>query len=92
MCESDGGRISHRWSDTGSDITIMREDLFYGMGKEANLDIQQLKPTEQKAYTYNQKPTTLAGQMDVNITFGDKTVVSTMFVKLVASDKLLASV
>ena len=77
--------------DTGSDITIMRGDQFYNMVKGANLDIQQLKPTEQKACTYDQKPITLEGLMDVKITFGDKTVVSTVFDKLVAPDKLLLS-
>ena len=75
--------------DTGSDITIMRGDQFYDMVKEANLDIQLLKPTEQRACSYDQKPNTLDGQMDVEITFGDKTVVSTVFVKLVAPDELL---
>ena len=68
----------------------MRGDQFYDMAKEANLDIQQLKPTEQKACTYYQKPIiTLDGQIDVKITFGDKTVVRKVFIKLVAPDKLL---
>ena len=47
---------------------------------QANLDIQELKPPEQKACTYSQNPITLDGQMDVKITFND-TVVSTVFVE-----------
>jgi len=60
------------------------------MVKEAHLNVHHLKPTEQKAYTYDQKPTTLDGQIDVKIAFGKKTIVivSTVFVKLVAPDKL----
>ena len=53
--------------DTGSDITMMRGDHFYDMVKEVNLDIQQLKPTEQKACIYDQKLITLDDQVDVKI-------------------------
>ena len=77
--------------DTGFDITIMRGDQFYDMMKEANLNINHLKPTEQRTCTYDQKPITLDGQIDMKITFGEKTIVSTVFVKLVAPDKLLLS-
>jgi len=77
--------------DTGSDITIMRGNQFYDMVKEAHLDINHIKPTEQKACTYDQKPINLDGQIDVKITFGNKIIVSTVFVKLVAPDKLLLS-
>ena len=49
--------------DTGSD-TIKRGDQFYDMVKEAQLNIQHLKPTEQRACTYDQKPITLDGQID----------------------------
>ena len=53
--------------DMGSDITIMRGDQFYDMVKEAHLSIQYLKPTEQRARTYDQKPITLDGQIDMKI-------------------------
>jgi len=42
--------------ETGSDITIMRGYQFYDMVKEANLDIQQLKPTEQKLVPMTKSP------------------------------------
>ena len=47
--------------DTGSDITIIRGDLFYQIVSEGGLEIQSLKPAEQKACTYDQKPITLDG-------------------------------
>ena len=74
--------------DTGSDIIIMRGDQFYNMVKEAHLNVHHLKPTEQ---TYDQKPITLGSHIDVKIAFGGKTIVSMVFVKLVAPDKLLLS-
>ena len=77
--------------DTGPDITIMRGDQFYDMVKQANLNKHHLKPTEQRACAYDQKPITLDCQIDMKITFGEKTIVSTVFVKLVAPDKLLLS-
>ena len=60
--------------DTGSDITIIRGDLFYQIVAEAHLKIQSLKTAEQKACTYDQKPITLDRQMDIKIGFGKKTI------------------
>ena len=69
----------------------MRGDQFYDIVKEAQLNIQYLKPSEQRACTYDQKPITLDGQIDMMITFSGKTIMNTVFVKLVAPDKLLLS-
>ena len=77
--------------DTGSDITIIREDLFYHIVSESGLKSQSLKPAEQKACTYDQKPLTLDGQMDMKVSFGDKTITTTVYVKLLAPDQLLLS-
>ena len=77
--------------DTGSDITIIRGDLFYQIVAEAHdhLKIQCLKTADQKACTYDQKPITLDRQMDMKIGFGKKTIVTTVYIKLVAPDPLL---
>ena len=77
--------------DTGSDITIIRGDLFYQIVSESGLKLQSLKPAEQKACTYDQKPITLDGHMDMKVSFGDKTIITTVYVKLVAPDQLLLS-
>ena len=55
--------------DTGSDITIIRGNLFYQIISESGVKIESLKPAEQKACTYDQKPITLDGQMDMKVTF-----------------------
>ena len=73
--------------DTRSDITIIR-DLFYQIVTEAHLKIHSLKAAEQKACTYDQKPITLDGQIDMKIGFGEK-VASTVYVKLFSPDQLL---
>ena len=77
--------------DTGSDITIIRGDLFYQIIPESGLKVESLKPAEQKACTYDQKPITLDGRMDMKVSFGDKTIIATVYVKLVAPDQLLLS-
>lgn len=77
--------------DTGSDITIIRGDLLYHIVGEANLEMQSLKTAEQKACTYDQKPISLDGQIDLKICFGKKEIVTTVYVKLVAPDQLLLS-
>ena len=75
-------------NDTGSDITIIRGNLFYQIISAAHLKEQSFSDTEQKACTYDQKPD---GQMDMKISFGEKVVVTTVFVKLIAPDQLLLS-
>ena len=78
--------------DTGLDITIIRGGLLYQIiSSENGLKVKSLKPAEQKACTYDQKPITLDGQMDIKASFGDKTIIATVYVKLVALDQLLLS-
>ena len=77
--------------DTGSDIKIIRGNLFYQIIPESGLKVESLKPAEQKAYNYDQKPITLDGEMDMEVSFDDKTIIIMVYVKLVAPDQLLLS-
>jgi len=77
--------------DTGSDITIIRGDLFYHIVEKANLKIEDLKAAQLKACTYDQKPIILDGQINMRVSLGDKTITTTIFVKLVAPHQLLLS-
>ena len=77
--------------DTGSDITIIRGDLFYKIAAVANLDMCSMKDVGQEVCTYDQKPIALDGCIDMKITFGEKNIVTTVYVKLVAPDQLLLS-
>ena len=78
--------------DTGSDITIIRGDLFYKIAAVANLDMCSVKDVGQEVCTYDQKPIALDGCIDMKITFGEKNIVTTVYVKLIAPDQLLLSV
>ena len=64
--------------DTGSDITIIRGDLFYHVVETAGLEESSLKPADLKACTYDQKPSTLDGQMDLHISFGERVICTTV--------------
>ena len=77
--------------DTGSDITIIRGDLIYHIFGITGLDESRLKPADLKACTYDQKPITLDGQIDLHISFGEEVICTTAYVKLVAPDQLLLS-
>ena len=72
--------------DTGSDITIIRGDLFYHIVGTAGLEESSLKPADLKVCTYDQKPINLDGQLDLHISFGERVICTTVYVKLVAPD------
>ena len=76
---------------TGSDITIVRADLFYHIVEKTGLDASQLKQPDHKTCTYDQTPITLDGQMDMTLSFGKEELQATVYVKLVTPDKLLLS-
>ena len=75
--------------DTGSDITNIKGDLFYHVVETAGLEESSLKPTDLKAFTYDQKPINLDGQLDLHISFSKRVIYTTVYVKLVALDQLL---
>ena len=77
--------------DTGSDITIIRGDLFYQIVTKAYLKVLSPKAAEQKTFTYEQKPITLDGYIEMKIRFGEKAVSTAVYVKLVAPNQLLLS-
>lgn len=55
--------------DTGSDITIMWGDLSYHIVGKAGIEADQLQSPAHKACTYDQKPITLDGQMEMTLSF-----------------------
>ena len=76
--------------DTGSDITIIRGDLFYKIAAVAKVEINFIKNFDQRVCTYDQRPMTLDGCIDMKITFAKKNA-TTVYIKLVAPDQLLLS-
>jgi len=47
--------------DTGSNIIVMWDDLFYHTVGKAGIEVDQLQSPAYKACTYDQKPITLDG-------------------------------
>ena len=78
--------------DTGSDITILEETCcIIFVVEKTNLKIEDFKAPQLKACTYDQKPIILDGKMNMKVSLGDKTITTTVFVKLVAPHQLLLS-
>ena len=77
--------------DTGLDITIVRGDLLYHITSTAGLEASKIRSMDQRTCTYDQKPITLDGKIDLNISFGENTLCTTVYIKLVAPDALLLS-
>ena len=57
----------------------------------AGLEASKIRSADQRACSYDQKPITLDGQIDLNISFGENTLCTAVYIKLVAPDALLLS-
>ena len=60
--------------DTGSDITMISEELFKVIINSAQLNSEAFRPANRRACTYNGQPIVLDGQMVVTITFGPQSL------------------
>ena len=77
--------------DTGSDLTIMGKEAFKKVAMVAKLRKKDFRPADQKAYNYDGKPFTLDGRLQLNLTFGEYTMSTPVYVKMDAEDQLLLS-
>ena len=75
--------------DTAADITIMGGQLFKEVASVARLRKKDFKPADKTPRTYSRQPFSLDGQMDLDITFGDKTMQTPVYIKMDAPDQLL---
>ena len=77
--------------DTGSEITILNGDLLKMVASHAHLKKKQLKVADKFPRTYDRTPFSLDGRLDLDITFGDKTMKTPVYIKMGAADPLLLS-
>ena len=77
--------------DTGSDITIIGGQLFKHVATMACLHKRQFKPPDKSPHTYNHQPFHQDGQMDLRISFGNRDMVTPIYMKMNAPDPLLLS-
>ena len=81
----------HGVVDTGSDITILGGDAFRKVATAAKLRKKDFKPADKKAFNYDGKPFHLDGCMQLEVTFGERTMATTVYVKMDAEEQLLLS-
>ena len=74
---------------TGSDITIIGGQLFRHVAAMARLRKRHFKPPDKVPHTYDRQPFHLDGQLDLKILFGDKELITHVYVKMDAPDQLL---
>ena len=77
--------------DTGADITIIGGGLFQKVAAAARLKKRDFKRADKIPRTYDQQTFILHGKMDLDISFGDKTMSTAVYVKMDANDQLLLS-
>ena len=75
--------------DTGADITIIGSTLFKKVAAVAKVKKKNFKKADKIPHTYDQKPFTLDGRMDLDIAFGDKTILTAVYMKMYATEQLL---
>ena len=77
--------------DTAADITIIGGDLFKKVASVAHLKKRDFKPADKIPRTYDQRPFKVDGKMDLDISFGDVTMQTPVYIKMDAADQLLLS-
>ena len=77
--------------DSGADITIMGKELFKKVASVCRLKKRDFKRPDKIPKTYDRQPFSLDGRLELEITFGEKTMITTMYVKMNAHDELLLS-
>ena len=77
--------------DSGADITIIGGALFKKVATVARLKRRNLLKPDKVPRTYDQQPFTLDGRMDLDLAFGEKQMVTPVYIKMDAHDQLLLS-
>ena len=77
--------------DSGADITIIGGDLFKQVATIAKLRKRDFRLADKTPRTFDQKPFVLHGCMDLDITFGNKTIFTPVYIKMDSSTPLLLS-
>ena len=77
--------------DSGADITIIGGTLFKKVATVARLKKRDFMKADKVPRTYDQRPFQLDGRMDLDITFGDHTMKTPVYIKMDAHDQLLLS-
>ena len=77
--------------DTGADITIIGGNMFRKVAAVARLKKKNFRKADKTPRNYDQQPFSLDGVMDLEVTFGDKKMHTSVYIKMDAYDQLLLS-
>ena len=77
--------------DSGAEITIVNGKVFEEVAAAAHLKKKNFLPADKVPRTYNRQIFTLDGRMSLDISFGDRTMCTPVYVKMDAHDGLLLS-
>ena len=77
--------------DTGADNTIINGPMFKRVAAVARLHKQDFKAPDRTPNGYGQKPFRQDGRLDLDITFGDRTMNTPIYIKMDAKEDLLVS-
>ena len=77
--------------DSGSDITILGGEMFKKVVSVACLCQKDFQPPDKTPRNYDQQPFTVDGRIDIDVAFQDKTMKTTVYVKMDVSEDLLLS-
>lgn len=75
--------------DSGAEITIMGPELFKKVASVCRLRKKEFKKPDQIPRTYDQKVFSLDGKLTLDITFGETTMSTSVYVKMDTCDQLL---
>lgn len=77
--------------DSGSDVTIIGGELFKRVASIAKLQKRDFKQCDKVPHNYDQHPFHLDGNMNLDISFNDKTMQTPIYIKMDAPEQLLLS-
>ena len=77
--------------DSGADITIMGAELFQRVAAANKIKKKAFHKPDKIPHTYDQRTFTLDGYLQLDISFGEKTMQIRVYVKMDAHDQLLLS-
>ena len=75
--------------DSGAEITIVGGELFQRIAAVARLKKSQLKQPDKIPKTYDRKTFALNGRMDLDVSFGEMTMQTPVYIKMDATEQLL---
>ena len=77
--------------DSGADITIVNGRLFKEVAEAVRLRKKDFQPPDKTPRTYDRQTFTLDGRMNLDVSFGDRTMCTPIYIKMDAHDDLLLS-